>query len=42
MLSPLAIFAFLPSQNATLLPYRNPELPIESRVEDLLKRMTLE
>ena len=25
-----------------LFPYRNPELPIEERVEDLLSRMTLE
>jgi hypothetical protein len=25
-----------------MLPYRNPKLPVEQRVEDLLKRMTLE
>lgn len=30
------------SQRTSVLPYKNPNLPIETRVEDLLSRMTLE
>lgn len=29
-------------QNKSVLPYKNPDLPIETRIEDLLSRMTLE
>lgn len=29
-------------QNKSVLPYKNPDLPIDTRVEDLLSRMTLE
>lgn len=41
----LATFALLAMSRSTptaLPPYKNPKLPIETRVEDLLKRMTLE
>lgn len=36
-----SLFAW-PKQKKEILPYRNPQLPIEERVEDLLSRMTLE
>lgn len=33
---------FLPGQAEEVPPYRNPKLPIEQRLDDLLRRMTLE
>ena len=36
-----SLFAW-PKQKKEILPYRNPQLPIEERVEDLLSRLTLE
>ncbi|MDR1937874.1 MAG: glycoside hydrolase family 3 C-terminal domain-containing protein [Tannerellaceae bacterium] len=38
----LFIFPSLFCQDKSLLPYKNPDLPIDKRVEDLLSRMTLE
>jgi beta-glucosidase len=32
----------LPAPASTLLPYQNPDLPLDTRVEDLIGRMTLE
>ncbi|MDR1502366.1 MAG: glycoside hydrolase family 3 C-terminal domain-containing protein [Prevotella sp.] len=40
VLCSLVFFAF--SRDKSVLPYKNPDLPIEMRVEDLLGRMTLE
>src|SRR5215831_11802284 len=43
LLSVAAIADFRRSQGQTsALPYRNPSLPIEKRVDDLVRRMTLE
>jgi len=39
---PLATLALLALFPQSVLPYKNPKLPIEARVEDLLKRMTLQ
>lgn len=36
----LAATAVLPAQNPASAPYKNPKLPVEQRVEDLLRRMT--
>jgi len=38
----LSIFLGIPAQTQEQLPYRNPALPLEQRVTDLLARMTLE
>ncbi|MFI5385093.1 MAG: glycoside hydrolase family 3 N-terminal domain-containing protein [Fimbriimonadales bacterium] len=37
----LSLLAFVPAGNQ-VLPYKNPKLPVEQRVQDLLKRMTTE
>jgi beta-glucosidase len=36
----IAAAAILPAQNPASAPYKNPKLPVEQRVEDLLDRMT--
>lgn len=41
ILSLLLLFSFIPAKGQ-VYPYKNPVLPIEERVEDLLQRMTLE
>jgi beta-glucosidase len=36
------LLAFIPAQTQSLPPYKNPNLPIQTRVDDLVSRMTLE
>jgi len=36
------LLAFIPAQTQSPPPYKNPNLPIEARVDDLVSRMTLE
>ena len=38
----IILCGFLLSAQSVLLPYQNPNLPVEQRVADLLSRMTLE
>lgn len=38
----IVLFAFMGNSDNDLPPYKNPKLPVDERVEDLLKRMTLE
>lgn len=38
----IVLFAFMGNSDNDLPPYKNPKLPVDQRVEDLLKRMTLE
>ena len=35
------LFSFMPARSQDL-PFKNPELPTEQRIEDLLSRLTLE
>lgn len=42
MISLAALFVLARARDAQVPPYKSPQLPIEVRVEDLLKRMTLE
>src|SRR5690625_6950192 len=38
----LLVFISAPAHAQTLLPYQNPDLPVDVRVQDLIDRMTLE
>ncbi len=38
----IIVLTLVPAQTQTLPPYKNPSLPIEARVNDLVSRMTLE